>query len=341
MLHARVVRCAEARNLRRFAGLRPSMSTPIGTRFARSAFLACLLACGSVRAVRAQSLDAGAVNGVVRDSVGREIPEASVTLTNRVTGVGRIRLTPRTGTYAFTLLLPGEYDLLVERFGYRPRLFVGVPIRAGSEVRFDVTLAEIGARPGIDTASYPGVPPGGVHLPLNGDAADDHLAALAHPAELFTGVADLLPRASADLSAEALPGRFGALALDGAPRWSARHPRLASAWLDGIAFPIVAVHGVELLPGTDAEWSAAGGGVLSGFTVPGSRKLSATLTALGGPTNQVASLLVGGPAVRDTAHFVFGISLARTNPELAAPWPSDSLGNGAAQTALDSFQVDL
>ncbi len=316
--------------------------THVARNLMRRTAIALVVWGGFATPLRAQSLDAGAISGFIRDSLGRALPEATITLTERATGVARARLTPRDGSYGYNLLLPGNYDLLVERFGYRPRLIAGIPVRPGSQIRLDATLAGETSRPAIDTAAYAGVPAGGLHLALDGGRADDQFAALADRAGIITGVGGLLPGSGSDLSSEGLPGRLGVLALDGIARSSARHPRLASAWLDGIAFPIAAVHGVEMLPGgMDAEWSAAGGGALSAFTVPGSRTMTATLTATAGIDGQTGALVVGGPAVRDTAHFAFGIAVARLNPELPAPWSADSLANAAVATARDSFQTDL
>jgi hypothetical protein len=101
------------------------------------------------------------------------------------------------------------------------------------------------------------------------------------------------------------------------------------------------VHGVERLPVIEAEWMGAGGGLLSAFTVPGARSFRATLSLAGGPTDQRGALVVSGPAVRDTAHYSFGIAAARLAPNLGAPWGSDSVANGTVATANDSFQVDL
>ena len=52
-----------------------------------------------------------------------------------VTGLRRVRITPRNGQFTFELLLPGDYSVLVQRFGYRPRLYRRVPVRAGSRIR--------------------------------------------------------------------------------------------------------------------------------------------------------------------------------------------------------------
>ncbi len=305
----------------------------------RTLCVALLASLAGGSALRAQSLDAGALGGTVRDSADRSLPSATVTLTDRATGVPRVKQIRRSGQYLFSLLPPGDYDLLVERFGFRPRLIQAVPVRAGSSLRLDLVLAE-GA--GVDSTRYAGVAPGGSHLALDGNALDDELAAIVDPAAQMTGAAALLPGVGRDLASEGLPGRMGALALDGFARWSVRHPAIASGSLQDPAFPLAGVHAVEMLPGgMDVEWSAAGGGLLSGFSVPGSRKVTTRISLSGGPDAQTGSIAVLGPAVRDTAHFAFGISATHLNPQLPAPWPGDSLSQSVVATASDSGWTDL
>lgn len=310
---------------------------PLASAFARTG-AALVAAAVFASPLAAQSLVAGGLSGIARDSLGRPLPDVTVTLSERTTGVARSRLTPRNGGYGFSLLLPGVYDVLFERFGYRPLFVAGVPVRPAAQIQIDIVLNDIAGRTTIDTVQYPGVPAGGIHLSLGGSTADDRFAALSGRALSITDVADLLPGADAGVGAEGLPGRLGALAFDGVARWSPRHPRPASAWLDGIAFPLAAIHGVELLPGgIDAEWSAGGGGVLAGSTAPGSGALTATVSATAGIDAQTGSLLVGGPIVRDTAYFAFGVAAARLSPELPGPWPGGAIDSGIVAIARDSL----
>ena len=290
---------------------------------------------------RAQSLHAGDLSGIAKDRSGRALPEVSITLTEEVTGVVRTRLTPRNGHFAFSLLQPGNYRLLVERFGYRPRLMIGLPVRTGTTIDLAVVLDDTDPNSGIDTTIYGGVAAGALRLTL-GQGAADAFASLSDPAGLVTGAASVLPAGSADFTVDGLPGRRGAFAPDAALRRSPRHALLPSAWLDGAAFPQAFVHGVELMHGgMDIEWPGSGGALVAGNTIPGSRALSTTITALGGPATQSGSIVVGGPAVRDTAQFVFGLAASRLAPQLDAPWGTDSLATRYAAIAQDSFTRDL
>ncbi len=309
----------------------------------RICLLAGLLAAGmTVEPARAQSLTAGALAGMVRDSSGQLVPDASVTLIDRVTGVRRTRQTPRDGRFRFTLLLPGDYSLLVERLGYRPQSLGPVPVWAGGELDVVVTLAAVGAGPeGADTVRFAGVPAGGVRLATGGGTATDDVVALADPLALVSAAAEALPGGAGDLAFEGLPGRRSALALDGLTRGAVRHPRRVGAELDATAFPLAGLRGVaRLTGGADAEWPG-GGNVLSGVTVPGSGAFRVSGAVLAGTDVQTGALLLTGPVVPDTAHFAVGVAASRYRPQLPAPWIDDTLGSRLVAIAQDSFQADL
>ena len=61
------------------------------------------------------------LNGVVRDSSGAVIPQATVTLQNTDTGTERESLTNESGLYVFVSVPPGEYVLKVAKVGFTGR----------------------------------------------------------------------------------------------------------------------------------------------------------------------------------------------------------------------------
>ncbi len=58
------------------------------------------------------------LNGVVRDSSGAVVPQATVTLHNSDTGTERESLTNDSGLYVFVSVPPGEYVLKVTKSGF-------------------------------------------------------------------------------------------------------------------------------------------------------------------------------------------------------------------------------
>ena len=184
-------------------------------RVALRAAVAVLLGIAAATPARAQSLSAGALSGSVKNIVGQPLNEADVSLVDDVTGQRRGRITQRTGQFTFELLLPGDYTVLVQRFGYRPRMYRRVPVRSGARINLEVVLEEGAPEAGVDTVAYPGVPAGGLHVGLHADGIGDDLADLADPLRLSTGVSSLLPGTDGALDAQGLPGRLGAMAVDG------------------------------------------------------------------------------------------------------------------------------
>ena len=67
----------------------------------------------------AQSIVTGGLGGAVTDASGAVIAGASVTLKNADTGSVLTAQPRRTGTYEFTLLKPGKYNVTVSNEGFK------------------------------------------------------------------------------------------------------------------------------------------------------------------------------------------------------------------------------
>jgi hypothetical protein len=83
----------------------------------------------------------GAIAGVVMDVQGAVVPEASVEVRNVDTGVGRVVKTGMEGRFRVGNLLPGRYEVRVEREGFQrviQRVEVGVAQEAWVEIRLPV-----------------------------------------------------------------------------------------------------------------------------------------------------------------------------------------------------------
>ena len=87
----------------------------------------------------------GTVTGLATDASGGVVPGASVTLTNKDTGVRRTAATNATGAYSFPDLPPGTYRLGADAKGFRPietRVFA---VEAYRTVRQDLQFEVAGA----------------------------------------------------------------------------------------------------------------------------------------------------------------------------------------------------
>lgn len=98
-----------------------------------------LLLVGVAPAAHAQAGSAE-LTGVVRDEDAVVVPGAGVTLTHVTTNHVRTLVTDSGGFYTATGLPPGEYEVRVERAGFRPLVRSGVRLETGEAARLDLEL---------------------------------------------------------------------------------------------------------------------------------------------------------------------------------------------------------
>ncbi len=70
----------------------------------------------------------GSVTGTVKDESGAAIPGATVAILNNETALERTTVSNDTGTYSFTNVLPGTYDVKVSLQGFKEFVETGVPV---------------------------------------------------------------------------------------------------------------------------------------------------------------------------------------------------------------------
>jgi hypothetical protein len=121
----------------------PSRQPPAGARFAvlLPIFLA-LLALTAIQSnihAQAQAFTAS-LSGVIADASGAAVPGATVTLNNPDKGFTRTYTTAGDGSYSFTLVPPGTYELKVEKQGFRPYTQKGIILAVGQAATQNVTI---------------------------------------------------------------------------------------------------------------------------------------------------------------------------------------------------------
>jgi YbbR domain-containing protein len=84
----------------------------------RCALLASLLPCVVAASVFGQGETTSAILGQVTDATNGAIPSATVTITNRETGLERVATTDVEGRFNFPQLPPGTYSVEVEVQGF-------------------------------------------------------------------------------------------------------------------------------------------------------------------------------------------------------------------------------
>lgn len=98
-----------------------------------------VMVCLSATATRAQAVY-GSVSGVVTDSAGAAIPDATVTITSTERQTVDTVTTNSDGIYVKDRLLPGIYTVKVEKQGFKSGLVNSVTVSVDTQTKVDTTL---------------------------------------------------------------------------------------------------------------------------------------------------------------------------------------------------------
>jgi hypothetical protein len=82
----------------------------------------------------------GTLQGRVTDPSGAAVPDAQIAIENAGTGMRQVLSTNSEGRFAQPYLLPGEYQLTVEKSGFQRYLANAIPVAIGQTVTLDVSL---------------------------------------------------------------------------------------------------------------------------------------------------------------------------------------------------------
>ena len=82
----------------------------------------------------------GEITGVVTDSTGAVVADASVSVTNPETSVTRTAMTNSAGNYTFPSLLPGIYGVKAEMRGFQAEIRNGIELQVQQVARIDFQL---------------------------------------------------------------------------------------------------------------------------------------------------------------------------------------------------------
>ncbi|MGJ5814544.1 TonB-dependent receptor domain-containing protein [Paludibaculum fermentans] len=96
------------------------------------------------------------LNGRITDESGASVPEASVRITNSDTGLERHTVTNERGIYSVPNLVPGPYQLSINKDGFRPITRSGVTLAVRQTAAIDFTLTVGGVTEHVEvTAEAP------------------------------------------------------------------------------------------------------------------------------------------------------------------------------------------
>lgn len=232
--------------------------------------LALILGAIAAPSAHAQSVTSAAVTGTVTDDLGQPLPRVVVTLSALGVGASQETVTANDGSYRFSLVSPGTYEIRAEAIGYQPVVARTLQL-AGSDAA-NVTLALRQATPpvvSVDTIAIRATTtnqarPGGVRL------GSDAVGLLPHRFEDLASVASLSSRFDDGLGSQALPGSMTMVYADGLPVYRARHPTRSEEHLPEAFFPRFFVSSMTALHNPpDIEWGGGASGVAALTTFSG------------------------------------------------------------------------
>jgi Carboxypeptidase regulatory-like domain len=99
-----------------------------------------VLVCGLVTGPVAAQTIRGALTGTVTDTTGAVVPGATVTVTNKATGISDSTASNAQGAYTFPLLQPGTYQTAAELQGFKKYVRDGVVVEVAQTTRLDIAL---------------------------------------------------------------------------------------------------------------------------------------------------------------------------------------------------------
>src|ERR1700687_3615334 len=101
----------------------------------------------------AQGETTSAIIGQVSDASGAAVPRATVTVTNKETGLRRSASTDQSGRFNFPQLKPGAYSVKVEAEGFEPLQNDGVSASLGQKQTVDFIVRVAQAKESIEVTS--------------------------------------------------------------------------------------------------------------------------------------------------------------------------------------------
>jgi hypothetical protein len=122
-------------------------------RITRVALVLALVAGLSPLKALAQGETTSAILGEVKDATGAVVPGATVTITNRETGLKRSAQTDEAGRFNFPQLMPGNYSVRVEARGFDPRQNDNVTSGLGQKQTVDFTLKVARSNEAVEVSS--------------------------------------------------------------------------------------------------------------------------------------------------------------------------------------------
>ena len=324
---------------------------------ARLVILAMALA--ALTAVPAPAQQRGSISGKVVDAGGLALPGASITITEQRTGFTRTVVTADNGAYTVPNLEPGIYTLTVEMAGFSGHKQTDLQLTAGSELTVDLKLQLAGLQ---EQVTVTGLAPlvERTSNTVGGSLSGKEIEDVPSNFRNFTGLTQLIPGMTPNPAQSSFEG--GQVVANGTPSQSNVYlidgmynndDRLGGSQGTQVRVVLDNIEEYQVLSNQySAEYGGGAGAIINMVTRGGTNTFSGRaytyfrddrFNARGHflprdaqkPDERTlqAGFAVGGPIVRDHAHFYFTIERDNEKiaglkrfPAAAAPLARDFVG---------------
>jgi len=288
------------------------------------------------------------ISGRATDEQGAILPGVSIVVTNEATGVFREVITSDEGTYLAAQLVPGRYRIVAKLRGFRTTERSGLLLQVGTNMTINLTLAVggleetvtvTGQSPLIDTTS----------ARVGGNIGAEELAETPATHRNYFAIVSLLPgvvftpsiqMGNDTIVAVGQTSQNNNVSVDGG--YNADDALGTSAGAQ-VRTPLEAIQEFQVMTSMyDAEFGRASGAIVNAVTKAGTNQfkgvlfgsfVSNRLTAkdflvkqndLSKPTTTQRDWggVIGGPIVRNKAHFFFSLERQIDNPNRTKVFPT-------------------
>jgi carboxypeptidase family protein/TonB-dependent receptor-like protein len=322
----------------------------------RILFLACSLATASAASAQESAAE---LRGRVLDAQDAVLPGVNVTITNQATGVYRETVTNGDGTYFITAIAPGIYSIDAELSGFKKYSRRDLRLDLGKTTTLDLTL-DVGAL--TETVSVTAETPlvDITSKEIGGNVTSREAGTLPSVNGNFVGLVALLPGVIANISTESfgsdavsvngMDSRNNNYMLDGANNNDDVIGQRAGSQA---RTPVEAIAEFQVVTNQyDAEFGRTTGAIINAISKQGTNAFHgvgaglwqrAGLTkkdffvrqnGLNKPNTQFQTYRanLGGPVVRDKAHFFFNLERVMVNRSNTITIPSHPEFNSSPVT---------
>ncbi len=305
----------------------------------------------------------GTISGKVLDPAGLALPGVTVTITDVNRGFTRTVVTADTGAYTAPNVEPGTYEVLAEMSGFSAVKRTGAIITAGNEVTIDFTMQIAGLQEAVEvTATAPLIER--TDNKIGGTLSGTEIDSIPSNFRNFTALTQLVPGMTPNPAQSSFEG--GQVVANGTPSQGNVYlidgmynndDRLGGSQGTQVRVVLDNIEEYQVLSNQySAEYGGGAGAIINMITRGGSNRFSGRGYAYGrderfnnrnaflpdgvpkpDEKTQQIGFALGGPIIRNRAHFYFTIE--RDNELLAGQKRFPAAAAPLARDMIGTFEV--